>query len=153
MIFCFKIKPNLLILSVSYLHIHKHQDAYIQVLSPGFLDMEFLSYLVLVVSPGFFSAWWRCACFGCAFLYLLGAISNLSLHPVPPLWIIRNVLTVLCFLIWVSYGSPHGCDNLGAVNTYHSQSHVIWRFLLVLPRSSFHSLSIHANCKVYYSSL
>lgn len=128
------------------------QAPYPQVVCPGFLVMIWKARdsgcVVLTVSPDL--AWWVCACFGCAFLYLLGAVSSLLLHPVPPLWTFKSTLPVLGFLIWVSYGAAHrylSCANPGAVNTYHSPKPLYLAVPSGVPSPSSHFLSIYASSK------
>lgn len=155
--FCFRIKPGLLTLPLSCLQIHKHQAPYLQVVSSGFLVMIWkardIGFVVLIVFP-VLSAWWLWACFGCAFLYLLGSVSNLLLHPgCEPLG------THSLFLVsWSGFPMElHidvlSCANPSAVNTHHSPK----PFYLSVPPGApmlIFLFSFHlCQLQVYYSSL
>lgn len=154
-VFCFKIKLGLLTLLLSCLHIFTSTKVHIH---QWFLVMIWkardIGFVVLTVPPVL--AWWLWACFGCAFLYLLGAVKTLLLHPVPPLWTLRSTLPVLHFLVWVSYGAAHrylSCANPGAVNTHCSPKTFYLAALSGVPMLIF-PFSLHlCQLQVYYSSL
>lgn len=152
--FCFRIKLGLLTLPLSCLHIHKHQAPYPQMVPCD--DMEGQGYWLCsshcssclsIVSVHLF---WLCL------LYLLGAVCNLLLHAVPPLWMFRSTLPVLHFLIWVSYGPAHrylSCANPGAVNTHYSPKPFYLAVLSGVPMLTF-PFSLHlCQLQVHYSSL